>query len=66
MIAPAQITGLLRAHAESYDVPVFKQRLLRFVEEKLRRGAAQASAFSYQPSAVSSPPHPGAGGGLST
>jgi glycosyltransferase involved in cell wall biosynthesis len=33
---PAQFEpAALRAHAESYDVPVFKRRLLRFVEEKL-------------------------------
>jgi glycosyltransferase involved in cell wall biosynthesis len=36
----------LRAHAESYDVPVFKRRLLRFVEEKL------GSSYARSPSGV--------------
>jgi glycosyltransferase involved in cell wall biosynthesis len=36
----------LRAHAEGYDVPVFKQRLLRFVEEKL------GSSYARSPSGV--------------
>jgi glycosyltransferase involved in cell wall biosynthesis len=34
----------LRAHAESYDVPVFKDRLLRFVADKLGTSYARASA----------------------
>jgi glycosyltransferase involved in cell wall biosynthesis len=34
----------LRAHAESYDVPVFKRRLLQFVEEKLGSSYARAGA----------------------
>jgi glycosyltransferase involved in cell wall biosynthesis len=36
----------LRAHAESYDVPLFKRRLLRFVEEKL------GSSYARSPSGV--------------
>ena len=33
----------LRAHAESYDVPVFKRRLLRFIEEKLGSSYARSA-----------------------